>query len=91
MADLLLTGANGQVGWEIARQAAGLSLHAADRAALDIADAGAVAAAFARFSPKVVINEFVDVAKAFFPEGKESKFVNAVLDHMAREAKPEAF
>ncbi|SLN37043.1 hypothetical protein AQS8620_01341 [Aquimixticola soesokkakensis] len=41
--------------------------------------------------PKVVITEFVDVAKAFFPEGRESKFVNAVLDHMAREAKPEAF
>ena len=41
--------------------------------------------------PKVVISEFVDVAKAFFPEGKESRFVNAVLDHMAREAKPEAF
>jgi len=41
--------------------------------------------------PKVAINEFVDVAKAFFPEGKESKFVNAVLDHMAREAKPDAF
>jgi N utilization substance protein B len=41
--------------------------------------------------PKVTINEYVDVAKAFFPEGKESKFVNAVLDHMAREAKPEAF
>jgi transcription antitermination protein NusB len=41
--------------------------------------------------PKVMINEYVDVAKAFFPEGKESKFVNAVLDHMAREAKPEAF
>ncbi len=41
--------------------------------------------------PKVTITEFVDVAKAFFPEGKESKFVNAVLDHMAREAKPEAF
>ena len=41
--------------------------------------------------PKVVIVEFVDVAKAFFPDGKESKFVNAVLDHMAREAKPEAF
>jgi len=41
--------------------------------------------------PKVVIMEFVDVAKAFFPEGKEPKFVNAVLDHMAREAKPEAF
>jgi N utilization substance protein B len=41
--------------------------------------------------PKVVIMEFVDVAKAFFPEGKEAKFVNAVLDHMAREARPEAF
>ncbi|SOH92461.1 NusB antitermination factor [Monaibacterium marinum] len=41
--------------------------------------------------PKVVITEYVDVAKAFFPEGKEAKFVNAVLDHMAREMKPEAF
>ena len=41
--------------------------------------------------PKVVINEFVDVARAFFPDGKEPKFVNAVLDHMAREARPEAF
>ncbi|WP_208349138.1 transcription antitermination factor NusB [Pseudaestuariivita rosea] len=41
--------------------------------------------------PKVVISEFVDVARAFFPEGKEPKFVNAVLDHMAREARPEAF
>ena len=40
--------------------------------------------------PKVVISEFVDIAKAFFPEGREPKFVNAVLDHMAREAKPEA-
>lgn len=39
--------------------------------------------------PKVVITEFVDVAKAFFPDGKESKFVNAVLDHMAREAHPD--
>lgn len=41
--------------------------------------------------PKVVIVEFVDIAKSFYPEGKEPKFVNAVLDHMAREAKPEAF
>ena len=41
--------------------------------------------------PKVVIVEFVDVARAFFPEGKEAKFVNAVLDHMAREARPDAF
>lgn len=41
--------------------------------------------------PKVVITEFVDIAKAFFPEGREPKFVNAVLDHMAREAQPGAF
>ncbi len=41
--------------------------------------------------PKVVISEYVDLAAAFFPDGKESKFVNAVLDHMAREARPEAF
>lgn len=41
--------------------------------------------------PKVVITEFVDVVKAFFPEGDEAKFTNAVLDHMAREARPDAF
>ncbi len=41
--------------------------------------------------PKVAITEYVDIAKAFFPDGKEPKFVNAVLDHMAREIKPEAF
>ncbi|MCU9839142.1 transcription antitermination factor NusB [Ruegeria sp. WL0004] len=41
--------------------------------------------------PKVVITEFVDIARAFFPEGRETSFVNAVLDHMAREARPEAF
>jgi len=41
--------------------------------------------------PKVVIVEFVQVAEAFFPEGKEPRFVNAVLDHMAREFRPDAF
>jgi N utilization substance protein B len=41
--------------------------------------------------PKVVINEYVELAKAFFPEGREPKFVNAVIDHMAREAQPQAF
>ena len=40
---------------------------------------------------RVAITEYVDVAKAFFPDGKEAKFVNAVLDHMAHEAKPEGF
>ena len=41
--------------------------------------------------PKVVITEYVDVARAFFPDGNAPKFVNAVLDHMAHEAKPEGF
>lgn len=42
-------------------------------------------------APKVVISEYVDVARAFFPEGKEPRFVNAVLDHIAREVNPGAF
>lgn len=41
--------------------------------------------------PKVVITEFVEVARAFFPEGREPKFVNAVLDHMAHALRPEGF
>lgn len=41
--------------------------------------------------PRVVISEFVDIARAFDPDGKEPKFVNAVLDFMAREAKPDSF
>ena len=41
--------------------------------------------------PRVVISEYVAVADAFFPDGRETRFVNAVLDHMAREAHPEAF
>ena len=41
--------------------------------------------------PKVVISEYVDIARAFFPDGKEPSFVNAVLDHMAHAARPEAF
>ena len=45
----------------------------------------------AKTPPKVVINEFVDIAKAFDPDGKEPKFVNAVLDFIAREAQPEKF
>ena len=40
---------------------------------------------------RVVITEYVRVAQAFFTDGRESKFVNAVLDHMAREARPDDF
>lgn len=41
--------------------------------------------------PKVAIVEYVDVAKAFFPDGNETRFVNAILDHMAREVHPDKF
>ena len=41
--------------------------------------------------PRVVIAEYVKLAEAFFPEGREPKFVNAVLDHMAHSLRPEAF
>ncbi len=45
----------------------------------------------AKAPPRVVITEYVRIAEAFFPDGREPKFVNAVLDHMAREARPDAF
>ena len=39
---------------------------------------------------RVVINEYVEVAKAFF-EGDEPKLVNAVLDKVARKLRPKEF
>ncbi len=39
--------------------------------------------------PRVTINEFVEIAKAFYPEGKAAGFVNGVLDHMARSLSPD--
>jgi len=41
--------------------------------------------------PKVIITEFVDIAGAFVVDGKEPRFVNAVLDFMAHEVMPEKF
>lgn len=54
--------------------------------------------------PRVVISQYLDVADAFYPDppaareaetqrapNREKAFVNAVLDHMAREARPDAF
>ena len=32
--------------------------------------------------PKAVINEFIEIAKAFFPNGKEARLVNGVLDNI---------
>ena len=37
---------------------------------------------------KVIINEYVEVAKAFF-EGEEARFANAVLDALYRELRPD--
>ena len=34
--------------------------------------------------PKIVINEFLEIAKAFFPEGQECKLVNGILDGLAK-------
>lgn len=45
----------------------------------------------ARSPARVIISEFVAIAQAFFPEGREAGFVNAVLDHMARAARPQDF
>ena len=39
---------------------------------------------------RVVIDEYVDVANAFF-DGSEPKFVNAALDRCARQARPAEF
>tara|TARA_B100000900_G_C20285981_1_gene596071 strand:- start:144 stop:626 length:483 start_codon:yes stop_codon:yes gene_type:complete len=35
---------------------------------------------YSKSPPKVIINEFIEISKAFFPEGKEFKLVNAMLD-----------
>jgi transcription antitermination protein NusB len=39
---------------------------------------------------RVVIGEYMDVAGAFFTGARELGFVNAVLDHMTRESRPDA-
>jgi dTDP-4-dehydrorhamnose reductase len=54
---VLITGAGGQLGRALAAAAPkGASLRTLTRAELDIADAGAVASAFAAFAPELVIN-----------------------------------
>ena len=32
--------------------------------------------------PKAIVNEFIEIAKAFFPTGREAKLVNGVLDNI---------
>jgi len=53
--------------------------------------AGVAELAMAEGPPaKVVINEYLDVARGFF-SGPESGLANAVLDRLARQLKPEEF
>ena len=40
---------------------------------------------------KVVITEYVDIARAFFSDGDEVRLVNAVLDTTARRLRPAEF
>jgi dTDP-4-dehydrorhamnose reductase len=58
VATILLTGANGQLGWELKRSAeqVGHSLQAFDRQTLDITDPAAVNAAMEAARPNVIIN-----------------------------------
>ena len=55
MAAILLTGADGQLGWEVARQG-GAAVHATTRTALDVTNRRAVADAIGRIRPGVVVN-----------------------------------
>jgi dTDP-4-dehydrorhamnose reductase len=57
-ADILLTGANGQLGFEVTRRAAahGLTVFGVDVDELDIRDADAVRRMVAAIAPKVVVN-----------------------------------
>lgn len=34
---------------------------------------------------KVIINEYVEIADSFFPSGKESGFVNAIVENLVKE------
>lgn len=55
---VLITGANGQVGWELARQGAryGLEIAALDRGTLDITDFAGIKKTFIRIAPALVVN-----------------------------------
>ena len=53
---ILLTGAHGQVGWEVARRGPGLGVRAFGHGELDITDGDHVREVMARVRPRVVVN-----------------------------------
>jgi len=79
MARVLLLGAGGQLGMELAKRLAGTELTALGRAELDLTDAAAIRAAIERVSPEIVINAAaytaVDRAES---EPELCRLVNAV-------------
>ncbi len=67
--------------------AAGWSITRLDKAMLQVLRAGTYEIiARADVPAAVAINEYVEVAKAFFDDG-QAKFVNGILDAVAREAR----
>lgn len=70
----------------VERLAQGWTLARLDKTMLQILRAGSYELIARRDVPKATaINEYVDVAKAFFDD-REAKFVNGILDAIAREA-----
>jgi len=70
-----------------ARLAKGWSLARLDKAMLQILRAGTYELLARTDVPvKAVINEYVDVAHAFFEE-REAKFVNGILDNLAKDVR----
>ena len=71
-----------------AKLAAGWSLTRLDKAMLQVLRAGTYELlARADIPVAVAISEYVDVAKAFFDDG-QAKFVNGILDAVAKDARP---
>jgi transcription antitermination protein NusB len=67
-------------------------LHRLDSTVRAILRAGAFELAFMEKVPaRVAISEYVDVADAFFDGGDEPRFINGVLNTLARERRPGEF
>lgn len=53
--------------------------------------AGAELVGHPETQPVLIITEYLRIAQSYCGEGREGRFVNAVLDHMARSARPDEF
>ncbi len=72
----------------VAKLADGWTLARLDKTMLQVLRAGAYELMARHDVPKAsAINEYVDVAKAFFDD-REAKFVNGVLDAVSKDARP---